>query len=273
MALKHIGAVPAEVTALATAQNFGPLRLMVSGETSGSLIARLIGAWFLVLFFGSFALLTLVVGILQMQPGALLVALLVATAPAFLLWQALGTGSELRTARHTSYYVFRDGCIIQRDGVNEALSWAEITTLWRRAYRLRNDVVPTRGYRYTLQCADGRRIKLSWRMRAMPRQFATLRQFDDLLVREVTNQRLPEALRALDARQTLDFGPFTVGMGGLTYKQATLLWNEVRHVDIENGVFSIYKVGKRLPWARKQASKIPNFSVFNALVERMARVN
>jgi hypothetical protein len=237
------------------------------------LIAGLIGAWFLVLFFGSFALLLVVGGIVEMQPGELLVALLVATGPAFFLWQALRTGEELRTARHTSYYVFRDGCIIQRDSANETFSWAEITTLWRRAYRLRNDTVPTRGYRYILQCADGRRIKLSWRMRAMPRQFAILRQFDDLLVREVTNQRLPEALRALDARKTLDFGPFSVGMGGLTYKRATLLWNEVRRVDVANGVFSIYKVGKRLPWARKQASKIPNFSVFHALVERMARVN
>jgi len=268
-----MGAVPSDVTALATARNFGPLRLMVGSETSGSLIAGLIGAWFLVLFFGAFALLPLVVGILQMQPGALLVGLLVATGPAYFLWLALRYGRELSTARHTSYYVFHDGFIIQRDSVNEALSWAEITTLWRWAYRLRNDVVPSRRYRYILQCADGRRIKLAWRMRVMPRQFATLRQFDDLLVHEVTNQRLPEALRALDARQTLDFGPFSVGMGGLTYKQATLLWNEVRDVSVKNGVFRIYKVRKHLPWARKQWSKIPNFSVFHALVERMARVN
>jgi hypothetical protein len=245
----------------------------VGSETSGDLVAGLIGAWFLVVFFGSVTLLVVVVGIVQAQPGALLVALLLATGPASILRQALRTGEELRTARHTSYFVFQDGCIIQRDTVNEAFSWAEVTTLWRRAYRLRNDTVPTRGYCYTLQCADGRRIKLSWRMRAMPRQFATLRQLDDLLVREVTNQRLPEALRALDAGKTLGFGPFSVGMGGLTYKQATLLWSEVRHVDVANGVFSIYKVGKRLPWARKQASNIPNVSVFHALVERMARVD
>lgn len=268
MALKQTKAVPAEVTALAIARNFGPLRLTARRETSRMLIATLMSSWFLVLLMGAVTLSLVVVGIFSGHLELLLAALLPAAALASLLY--LGPRYEMEfTTSHPSFYVFRDGFIIQRDSTNEALSWAEITTLWRAGYRTSSYRTPTR-YSYTLQCADGRKVKLG----TMPRRSASLQLFDDMLVREVTNQRLPEALRALNAGQTLEFGPFSLGMGGLTHKQATLSWNEVRRVYVGDGYFSIYKVGKRLPWGGgKRVARIPNFSVFLALVERMARVN
>jgi hypothetical protein len=257
--------IPSEVMDLATTRNLGPLRMAVRGERSNLLVLSVVGVSFATLFAGALTVSVVVGYFLSRQSAALFVALLFGSGTLVLLRLTMRAVREMRGARRSSYYVFRDGLLVQQGGINTIIPWDAITAVWQAAYRRMVNGVPFTWYIYTLQYGNDRKLTFTWRTAAM-------QELGTMLVREVTNRRLPEALRSLEARQTLDFGVFSLSLGGLTYKKATLPWNDVRKVQVVKGTVLIDKAGKRLAsWAHENVARIPNYAVFMTLVERMAR--
>lgn len=267
MPLQQVERIPSDVMELAATRNLGPLRMTVRGERSKKLVFVVAGTSLFVLFLGAATVFAVVGYLLSMQSAALFVAFMLGVSTLLFFWLASRAVREMRLARSSSYYLFRDGLIARQGEINEVTPWDAVTVIWQAAYRRMVNGVSYTWYIYTLQYADGRTIKFTWRTAAM-------QELGAILVREVTNRRLPEALRSLEAGQTLDFGTFSLSRAGLTYKKATLPWDDVRKVQVVNGTVRIDKAGKRLlSWAHENVARIPNYAVFMTLVERMARIN
>jgi hypothetical protein len=264
MTVQQGKSIPPDVLQLATTHHLGKPQLAVAGETSGMLVFSLIGSGFFAVGFGILTLLSAGYAISSAYYNVLELSLFLGGATAFFLLLALRAWRELQAARGSNYYVFSDGLIVQQGSTSNACSWKDIAAVWQAAYRLIVNGVPVTRYTYTLDCTDGRMLKLSWRTEQM-------RQLGTHIVRSVAEQQLPQALRELHAGQTLNFGSFSLSLGGLTYKKATLPWNEVRKVEVNNGTVFIKKTSKRLSWAQEPARSIPNYTVFMTLVEYMAR--
>jgi hypothetical protein len=266
VSLDQTDPVPSDVTALATASNLGPLRLAGRGERSGMLLFSLVGVWFMATLSGAATLGALVGYLISGESAALVLSVMLALGTIVFLSLAFRGGRERRLAQSSSYYVFREGFIVRHGEANDVIPWDTVTTVWQAAYRRVVNGVPFSYFVYTLQRADGRTLKFTWRT-------APMQQLGAMLVREVTYRRLPEALRALHSGETLFFGKFSLTLGGLTYYQATAPWNEVGKVEVSNGSVLIHRTGKRLAWANEEVARIPNYAVLMTLLERLARVN
>jgi hypothetical protein len=94
----------------------------------------------------------------------------------------------------------------------------------------------------------------------------TIEQIGRLLDAGVARVQLPGALRRFNAGQTVSFGPLMVSQNGIATGDKMLPWSEVKEVTTRRGFVNVNKLGKRLPWASPAVSKIPNYSVFDALV-------
>jgi hypothetical protein len=94
----------------------------------------------------------------------------------------------------------------------------------------------------------------------------TIEQIGRLLDAGVARVQLPVAFHRFEAGQTVSFGPLIVSEKGIATGDKMLPWNEIKEVKARRGMVNVNKVGKRLPWTSAAVSKIPNYSVFDALV-------
>lgn len=95
------------------------------------------------------------------------------------------------------------------------------------------------------------------------------------IVRAKVRDRLTSAARAaLDAGESVEFGPLTVTSAGLRYREKSLEWFEIAHVrthSTENGpTLFISAGGSGLPWCMVPLDKVPNDFVLLELIGRLA---
>jgi hypothetical protein len=89
----------------------------------------------------------------------------------------------------------------------------------------------------------------------------------DAVVTRVTEQVVSAAKRALNAGQTVAFGPFAVSQEAIQYKGKTLPWNRIAALEIQliqgSRRLRIRKSGSLLPWCWADLDSFPNGVLFH----------
>lgn len=76
-------------------------------------------------------------------------------------------------------------------------------------------------------------------------------------------------LSAGRAGSTITFGPLSVSQQGVSNGKELLPWYQIKGIEIQRGTVMVKKEGKRLNWSSVRVPQIPNFFVFNALVDHV----
>ena len=89
---------------------------------------------------------------------------------------------------------------------------------------------------------------------------------------EIQQRLLPLAIEKYNHGSNVEFGKLAVSQEGLTFKDKLLLWNEVERLGLDpRNNFIVTKKGGLLLWASVPVKTIPNFVIFQSLVERHVR--
>jgi hypothetical protein len=161
--------------------------------------------------------------------------------------------------------------------------WSEVVAIFRHVTRHSTNLIPTHTeYSYTVHLKGGpwRRVKAnlparaaaksrSTRLQAVPGTTipVTIEQLGRLLESGVTRDQLPKAIVLFNAGQTVSFGPLKVTPAGLSSGTDLVPWAEVQGVATTHGFVQVKKAGKWLAWKTVPVAKIPNYFVFDALVQ------
>jgi hypothetical protein len=205
-------------------------------------------------------------------------------------WKGLGKvffglGSKTRKALadgvKIGVLVFRWGIRVTNDEGEASIRWEEIAELRKEITQHNIHSTYQMHYTYRLQLASGQskvfggmlgerldRPSRATRLTVTPGVTTpvTIEQIGRLLDAGMTRVRLPGALQRFNAGQTVSFGPLMVSQNGIVKGDKMLPWSEIAEVRTHRGSVDVYKAGKRLPWASTAVSKIPNYSVFDALL-------
>jgi hypothetical protein len=165
--------------------------------------------------------------------------------------------------------------------------WEEIGAVWQLAVRHSNKGTHTRtDYTYTLQRVDGVTAKVTGELSAWAERQSqaqqlshypgdtanvTIEQVGRLLQTYLTPALLPQYVAALNAGQTVRFGPLLVSPAGIAAGDKSVLWSEIDSVQTSGGCVSVRKAGKWLSWKSVSVSLIPNYFVFDELVGNILR--
>ena len=205
-------------------------------------------------------------------------------------WKGLGKvffglGSKTRKALANGVkigvLVFGWGIRVTNQEGETSIRWEEITELRKEVTQHNIHSTYQMHYTYRLQLASGQgkvfggmlgerldRPSRATRLVVTPGVTTpvTIEQIGRLLDAGVARVQLPLAFQRFEAGQTVSFGPLTVSEKGIATGDKMLPWNEIKEVTARRGTVNVNKVGKRLPWTSAAVSKIPNYSVFDALV-------
>ncbi|HTU17415.1 MAG TPA: DUF6585 family protein [Gemmataceae bacterium] len=77
--------------------------------------------------------------------------------------------------------------------------------------------------------------------------------------------------RLLQGSEEIHFGPFAVGLEGLSSKRTSLPWSEIDFISLEDGKVQVRKKGKVFNWCSVEADKVPNCCLFLALAKERVR--
>jgi hypothetical protein len=161
--------------------------------------------------------------------------------------------------------------------------WSEVLGIFHHVTRHSTNGVPTyTEYHYAMQLSGGRTRAIKGtlraraasqsqgtRMQAVPGATmpVTIEQLGRLLESGVTRDQLPRAIECFRAGQTVSFGPLTVSPAGIASGPNMVPWHEVQGVRTASGYVHVKKAGKWLAWKTVAVAKIPNYFVFDALVQ------
>ena len=159
-------------------------------------------------------------------------------------------------------YICSDGFAFRRGKRIDAFRWDQVESI-RQAVTRRYyyGIYTGTTHRYTIRRKDGVQI-------ALRDQFADVEQIGNTLSNAITQALFPQVLAAYNAGQTITFGSLSVSLQGVSNNngQTWLPWNQIKEIKINRGVISVRQEGKWLNWSTAYASRIPNISVFLALV-------
>lgn len=180
-------------------------------------------------------------------------------------------------------FVFRSGFRWISGDDTISARWEDVADFVYSVVRMmKNGRQTETGYYYKLTLADGSSAKLPGQLRvdaarqsqavrpvAVPGVTTpvTIEQLGRLIIAEITRVQLPRVTAAYNAGQPVTFGPVTVSQHGIAVGKDSLPWNEILDVETRSGSVLVKKAGHRLAWKRLSVSRIPNYFVFDALVQ------
>jgi hypothetical protein len=190
---------------------------------------------------------------------------------------------DIAEGRSLRILVFPWGLTYSNTDTKITARWEEISHVWQQIVRhSTNSVHTSTDYSYRMRLADGRsiRFKASLAARTARQSEASplrpapgtttqveIAQLGRLIATAVTRIQLPKAIDLFNSGQAVSFGPLSVSHRGITDGDQMLPWSEIQWVRTYSGKVSVKKSGKWLAWGRADVSQIPNYFVFNALVQ------
>ena len=158
--------------------------------------------------------------------------------------------------------IFTDGFTRTQAGQTDIVRWEEVAEVWQNVIQsYRGSVRTNTTHIYTARLTDGRKFVFNGQVDKIAGLGSALQQ-------QCAAVMLPRAREAYQAGESVAFGPFNVSRAGLTKGKATLPWEQVKQVELRQGVLHIRKKDERRDWAFAMASKIPNLPVLMALVNQ-----
>jgi hypothetical protein len=190
---------------------------------------------------------------------------------------------DIAEGRSVRILVFPWGLTYSNEDTKITARWEEVTHVWQQVVRhSTNSVHTSTDYSYRMLFADGAsvRFRASLDARTARRSEASglspapgtttqveVAQLGRIIETAVTRAQLPKAIDLFNSGQPVSFGPLSVSRTGITDGDQILPWNEIEWVRTYSGKVSVKKSGKWLAWGKADVSQIPNYFVFNALVQ------
>jgi hypothetical protein len=157
-------------------------------------------------------------------------------------------------------FVCSEGFLFKRGSRLDAFRWDQVAAVWQKVTkRYYNGIYMGMRHKYTIQRVDGAKV-------AFTDRFPDVEALGDVIAREVTNCQFPRVIAAYNAGQTVQFGPLSVNVQGVSNSREQVPWGQIQSINVDQGFVKIRKEGKLLGWSTVAVSKIPNFFVFMALV-------
>ncbi len=234
----HLGAPVAEY-------RYRAVRVLV-----GASIITLIGVFFFAWFILDF---TSASGDSQ---SALVFALIALVGLATGIW--LYIKSYLERGSHV--YVFSAG-LLRMGAQIVVIRWDQVEAVWQAVTkRYTNGIYTGTTHLYTVRQWDGTKA-------AFGDQIKNVEALGNTIARETLRVLLPKVIEAYRAGSTITFGPLSVSQQGVSNGKEMLPWSQIKGIEVKRGIVSVKKEGKWLNWSTVRVPKIPNFFVFNALVD------
>ena len=162
-------------------------------------------------------------------------------------------------------YACTDGFVFLKGSTALPFRWDQVAFVWQRVTRnYTNGVYTGTTFKYTIQRVDSVEVRIT-------QQFRNGIQLGTQVQREATNRLTPAALAAVNAGQTLPFGPFSVSRQGLGTPKGLIPWNEVQQVSANRGFVAIQQRGQRKSKTYGMVYKVPNLYVFFNVANAMAK--
>ena len=186
----------------------------------------------------------------------------------FVLFFAAGGGYLLVVYPliHSSWRIYScTGGFVFLKGSNALpFRWDQVAFVWQRIVRnYRNGIYTGTTFKYTVRRTDGVEIGIT-------QMFRNGSQLGTQIQREVTNRLTPAALAAVNAGQSLPFGPFSVSWQGLGTSRGMIPWNMVQQVSANRGMVIIQQRGQRGK-SYGGVDKVPNLYVFFGVANAIAK--
>lgn len=145
--------------------------------------------------------------------------------------------------------------------VPQPFRWDQIQAVWRKATNhYRNGVYTGTSTCYTIERKDGSQVVLD-------NHIDGIEKLGKVISARITRLLLPQVIEAFNSGQTITFALLTLDQQGLNNGHELLPWTQVEAVDVKDGFVSVKRQGAWLNWDRVAAAEIPNFFVFQALVD------
>jgi len=162
-------------------------------------------------------------------------------------------------------YACADGFVFLKGSTALPFRWDQVAFVWQRITRnYTNGVYTGTTFKYTVQRVDGVEVRIT-------QQFRNGMQLGTQIQREATSRLTPAALAAVNAGQTLQFGPFSVSRQGLATPKGLIPWNEVQQVSANRGLVVIQQRGQRKSKTYGMVYKVPNLYVFFNVANAIAK--
>ncbi|HEU5368704.1 MAG TPA: DUF6585 family protein [Ktedonobacterales bacterium] len=162
-------------------------------------------------------------------------------------------------------YACTDGFLFMKGSNPIPCRWDQVAFVWQRIIRhYRNGIYTGTSYKYTVQRADGVKIVLT-------EMFRKVNQLGEQIQREVTSRLAPQALAAINAGQTLSFGPFNLSRQGLATSKGMIPWSEAQQVSANRGLVMIQRRGQSRGAPYGGVDKVPNLYVFLFVADALVK--
>jgi len=163
-------------------------------------------------------------------------------------------------ARGSHVYVFNEG-LLRMGSRMVAIRWDSVESVWQSVTRrYTNGVYTGTRHIYTVRQWDGTKTVFN-------DQIKNVEALGNTIARETLRILLPRVIEAYRAGSTITFGPLSVSQQGVSNGKELLPWYQIKGIEIQRGTVTVKKEGKRLNWSSVRVPQIPNFFVFNALVD------
>lgn len=171
-------------------------------------------------------------------------------------WRALRKPPKV--VDRPTYFLYPDAIVVETAETQEILRWADVDALLAPA---------ATGKGFRLDAQDGRKFELSQSVE----EWGTLIQ---TIIARVTAEKLPAALEALAAGETLRFGNLGIRREGLCSKEKEIDWSEVTAMVLVlrpgASMLTVRKSGSLLNWCSIDLLEMPNNQLVYELLVRMA---
>ncbi len=162
--------------------------------------------------------------------------------------------------RGSHVYVFSEG-LLRMGARMIAIRWDSVESVWQAVTRrYTNGVYTGTRHIYTVRQWDGTKTIFN-------DQLKNVEALGNTIARETLRILLPRVIEAYRAGSMITFGPLSVSQQGVSNGKEMLPWSQIKGIEIKRGIVTVKKDGKWLSWSSVRVPQIPNFFVFNALVD------
>jgi len=162
-------------------------------------------------------------------------------------------------------YAGADGFIFLKGSKAVGCRWDQVAFVWQRIVRTyTNGIYTGTSFKFTIRRTDGVEIILDGTIH-------NGMQLGTQLQREATRHLTPLSLAAIEAGQTLPFGPLSASWQGLNTIRGVLPWNTIQEVNTKRGMLWIHQRGQNRARWYGGVDKIPNLYVFFNVVNTLSK--
>nr|BBH92311.1 hypothetical protein KTA_05100 [Thermogemmatispora argillosa] len=165
-------------------------------------------------------------------------------------------------------YVYERGFIYKRGRRVKAWLWDQIMAVWQEVSKETRmisagdsliEYSKTNRF-YILQIKDSKNFIFDIKL-------AKMQELIDFLDERIKNRLLPQVIAAFEAGETVTFGALRLNREGVSWKDKTILWVEIRAMTLTDTTLIIEKTDKKK--AYWDLSPMPNISLFRSLKDHI----